>query len=159
MFQLVELIVGPSGVAPAANSSTYLQQQPQLQSYLNGNVVYVKAIETFSDQAITTSPLTSGNPVATAADIAAATLTLVVKGWESIKQVPLAMLNRMYSDTGAGFVPFNQTQLFLLKDVFEIDWGKSYVTTQTAGATVPFSFLFGVHYSYEPDQEFVIPAQ
>lgn len=145
-FQLVELIVKPGS---GNNSDIYFQQQPQLQSYKEGGaqVVYIKAIETFSNSALTTSPLTTGSPVATPADLQNGVLTLVENGTENKKQIPLTLLNRVWP-VGPSFEVF-PPQLFLLKDFWTVDWTKCYVTTVLAPPVTPFSYMFGVHYSYE----------
>lgn len=147
MFELVELLVSTS--ITGNNVDIYFTQQPQLQTIVNDKQIYVKGIETFSNGALTTSPLTSGNPVATPADIQNATLTLVVEGTETLKRIPLALLNRSFA-TGGAFVPL-ASNLFMLKNIFEVNWVKSYVTVVLAPASVPFSYLFGVHYEYAPD--------
>lgn len=147
-FQLVELII--AATVAGNNQQVYFQNQPQLQSVLGDRTIYIKAIQTYSDQALALSPLTSGSAVATAGDIANGVLTLCVKGEESLRQIPLADLNRIFSDTGAAFAPYNW-EPFYLKNLFEVDWTKSYVTLVATPAAAPFSYLFGVHYDYEPD--------
>lgn len=146
-FQLIELIV-PATVT-AANSNVMFGNQPQLQSILGDNV-YVKAIEVFSDRALAASPLSTGTTVANSAAIRNATLTLLIKGEESMQKIPLTMLSRIFTDTGGTFVP-NVYQLFLLKNIFEVDWTKSYLTLVAAPAAPPLSYLFGIHYDYDPD--------
>lgn len=148
-FQLVELLVGV-GVT-GNNQDVYFQQQPQLQSFgLTGQKVYIEAIEVFSNAAVTTSPITTSSPVATPADIQNATLTLVEDSDKEVrKDLPLAMLNRTWPST-PGFVP-SQQLLYLLRNCFAISWTKCYVTVVLAPSVVPFSYLFGVHYSYSPD--------
>jgi len=142
--QMVEVIITATG----NNQRTYFQDQPQLQSYRGNQTVYIKAVETFSNTTIVQSPLTSGSTTATPADIQNATLTLVNAGTELQQLVPLAVMNRIWADPG-GYTPYTW-QPYLLKDVFEVDWTKSYVTTLTAPAAQPFSYLFLFHYSYMP---------
>lgn len=146
---MVELIIGANGVAPGNNARTYFQDQPQLQTYRGNQTVYIHAIETFCDTALTSSPLTSGSPTATPADIQNAVLVLTVKGTEQQQFVPLAVMNRIWADQ-ASYSPYTW-QPYLLDNVFETDWTKSYVTTMTSPAVVPFSYLFLVHYDYQPN--------
>jgi hypothetical protein len=147
-FQLVELIVTATIVGN--NQNVYFQNQPQLQSVLGDRTIYIKKIETYTNKALALSPLTSGNGVATPADIINGVLTLCVKGEEQLRQIPLADLNRVFADTGAAFAPF-VWEGFYVKNLYEVDWTKSYVTLVATPAAAPFSYLFGVHYDYEPD--------
>ena len=149
MFQLVELII-PATVT-GFNQFTYFQQQPQLQSTSANQTVYVKAIETYSVQALTTSPLTSGSPVASEANIANGVLVLNIAGTLKFQNIPLADLNRIIQSPGAACP--GVYDLFQFRNLWEIDWTKSYVTTVAAPINPPFSYLFGVHYGYEPDPQ------
>jgi hypothetical protein len=147
-FQLVELII-PATVT-AAMQTTYFQQQPQLQSISGDRPVYIQAIETYTDGQLKGSPVTSGNAVAAPGDIENAVLVLNIAGTLDFNQVPLVDLMRLQNDTGAAFVPFSR-QLFLLNNIYAVDWTKSYVQTILAPITEPpFSYIFGVHYSYSP---------
>jgi hypothetical protein len=134
-----------NGVIPGPGRTIPFDDQKQLQSYLGGQTVYIKKVEVYSDQAIALSPLTIGNPNATAADILNATLTLQVKGRLRFDNIPLARLNQIWADTAA-FVPYT-LEPFLLEDTFEVDWQQSFVTLLAAPAAVPFSYVFGVAYS------------
>jgi hypothetical protein len=149
-FQLVELIVG-TGVT-GNNQDVAFQQQTQLQSTgLQGQKVYIEAIETYSSTALAVSPLTSGNPIASPADIANATLTLVEASDKEVKKdIPLANLNRTWATAGA-FVPPYQP-LFTFFDTWAISWTKCYVTLVATAPVRPFSYLFGVYYSYQKRQ-------
>lgn len=145
-FQLVELVVQAVGI----NSQVYFQQQPQLQSTLGSQMVYIKAIETFSNTALTNSPITTANPVATPADMTNTTLTMVESGTENKKMIPLARLNRSFA-SATTFAPF-PPPLLRFKNFYTVDWTKCYVTMVTASVTpTPFSYLFGVYYDYGPD--------
>lgn len=138
-YQLVDLAVPANA---AAGQRVYFQDQPQLRSQ-EGRTVIIESIETFSNQAVTLSFL-SNNPVSTPAGILNAMLVLNVGGFENLQGVPLAALNRVYADTGAGFVPYvNST--FQLADLYRVDWSKSYVQL-TAGTGALYSYLFGVRY-------------
>lgn len=138
-YQLVELQVPATG---AAGQRFYFQDQPQLRSQ-QGQMVIIESIETFSDQAVPNSPL-SNNPGPTVAQLTSAFLVLNVRGYEDVQLVPLAAINRVYADTGAGFVPY-VNDLFLLQDLYAVDWTKSYVQIAAAAGTA-FAFLFGVRY-------------
>lgn len=145
-FQLVELVVTQVGI----NLQVYFQQQPQLQSTLGSQMVYIKAIEVFANGALTNSPITTANLVSTPADIQNTTLTMVESGTENKKQIPLARLNRTFAST-ATFVPF-PPPLFRFKNFYTVDWTKCYVTmVQPSVTALPFSYLFGVYYDYGPD--------
>jgi hypothetical protein len=145
-FQLVELVVNAVGI----NLQVYFQQQPQLQSTLGQQMVYIKAIETFSNAALPVSPITTGNAVATPADIVNTTLTIVESGTENKKMIPLAKLNLTFASAPA-FVPF-PSELLCFKNLYTVDWTKCYVTMVTASVTpLPFSYLFGVYYDYDND--------
>lgn len=137
-YQLVELQIPATA---AAGQRFYFQDQPQLRSQ-SGNQIYIESIETFSVGAQTLSPL-SGLAVATAAAILNATLVLNVGGYEDIQGVPLAALNRITPDAAA-YVPAVY-DLFLLADLYRVDWTKSYCQL-TAGTGAAYAYLFGVRY-------------
>lgn len=147
MFQLVELII--SANVTGFNQFTYFQQQPQLQSTDQNQTVYIKAIETFSVQAMTTSPITSGSSVASEANIQNGVLVLNIAGTLKFQNIPLAILNRVIQSPGAACP--GVFDLFQLKNTYKVDWTKSYVCTVGPAIAPPFSYLFGVHYSYDPD--------
>ena len=156
-FQLVELIVPTTAVSNI--QTIYFQSQPQLQSVSGDNRVYIKAIEVFTSEQLIKSPLTAGNPVALPIDIANAVLTLSVNGSLDFQFVPLARLVNVQSNTAGS----NTTNghLWLLEDVYKIDWSKSYVQTiiqpGTGGTTVPpYSYFFGVHYGYLPSAQDIV---
>jgi hypothetical protein len=150
MFQLVELIIPATVVG--FNQFTYFQQQPQLQSTDQNQTVYIKAIETFSVQAVSTSPLTAGSPVASEPNIANGVLVLNIAGTLKFQNIPLSILNRVIQSPGAACP--GVFDLFQLKNIYKVDWTKSYVTTVNVPIAAPFSYLFGVHYSYEPDMDY-----
>jgi hypothetical protein len=148
MFQIVELII--PATATGFGQFTYFQQQPQLQTTMGNQTVYIKAIETFSVQALTTSPITANSPVASEVNIANGVLVLNIKGTLQFQMIPLAILNRVLQSPGAACP--GVVDLFQFRKTWEVDWTKSYVTTVAPPIAPPFSYLFGVHYSYEPDQ-------
>lgn len=148
-FQMVEVII--TAAITGQNAQTAIPQQNQLQSVTGDKKVYVKCIESYTSDDLTLSPLTTGSAVATAADLANAVLTLRVKGADLIKQVPLSRMRGIFGANG----PSNY-DLWELKDTYEIDWTQSYITTLavpgSGGTTAaPFSYLLGVHYSYDAD--------
>lgn len=144
---MVELIIGTA--VAGFNQTTYFQQQPQLQSITGSRTVFIKAVETYSNQALSFSPITSGSPVASAADLQNAVLTLNIAGTLKFQMIPLANLNRIIQSPGQACP--GVYDLFQLRNTWEVDWTKSYVTTVSGPTDAPFSYLFGVHYSYEPD--------
>lgn len=146
-YQLVENII-PATAASAGRF--FFTDQPQLRSQTD-QVVYIDAIETFSAQACTTSPL-SNAAVAPVAAIRNAFLVLNVGGYEDLQYIPLAALNRVHADTGAVFAPFVR-DLFGLDSLIKVDWSKSYVQLPAAPAAPPFAYLFGVYYRiFKPDR-------
>ena len=148
MFQLVELII-PATVT-GFNQFTYFQQQPQLQSTTGNQTVYIKAIDVIMNQALAFSPLTAGSPVAAPSDIANGVLVLNIAGTLKFQNIPLALMNRVIQSPGLACP--GVFDLFQFKRMWEVDWTKSYVTTVSAPLAAPFSYLFGIHYSYEPDE-------
>ncbi len=145
-FQLVELQIPATQIQ--AGQITFAQV-PQLQSFYDTNyLVYALAIDIYSSDTLTNSPFNSNLPVATANDLKNATLTLVRIGDEAHKEVPLAQFSRF---TSPGSATPHTYEPFLLPDEWQIDWTKSYVhLIQAPVSTPPFSYLFGVHYSYYP---------
>lgn len=147
-YQLVELICNNIS---GNNQQIFFQQQPQLQGFnLPGQRVYIQAIETFSNSALTFSPITTNNPVATFDQIQNTVLTIVEGTKENRKQIPLAQINRVWPIAGS-FVPF-PAPLMVFTNLFAVSWTKSYVTCVQQPTSQPFSFLFGVHYSYNPSE-------
>jgi hypothetical protein len=145
--QLIELVIGASVVS--ANAQVFFQNQPQLQSITNDKKVYITAIETFSSEMMSGSPLTSGNAVASPAAILNATLSLNVAGTLSFNYMPLSTLVRVW--TQAGTTP-HTWDLHKFDSLYQVDWTKSYVTLINAPAATPFSYLFNVYYCYDhPD--------
>jgi len=137
-FQLIELQVPATA---GAGTRVPIGDQPQLRSQ-SGTATFIESIETYSVNALTVSPI-SGLPVATAADIVNGVLVLNVKGYEDLQFIPLAAINRVWADTAA-FVPFVQ-DLFLLDDIYAVDWTKSYVQLGAAPSGA-IAYLFGVRY-------------
>lgn len=146
-FEMIELQI-PASVT-TANKNTYFQAQNLLQTIQQARTVYLKAICVYSNASMAANPLSS-NPVATPADIANGALTLVSNKQLDFNLIPLTHLNLVQSDTGATFVPFVR-DMFLLHDTTIVDWTQCYVQTVAAPAVVPFSYLFGVFYDYEPE--------
>lgn len=155
-FQLAEIIIGQQAAVTGTGNRVPFPQQPQLQSGMTNDEnglprkVYIKAVECFSSAGMTFSPLTQNMPVASPFDITNAVLTLTEGTSENKRFIPLPVLNRAFASAPA-FVPGSAPQLFLLKNVWEIDFVSSYVMTLGVPPVQPFSYLFGFHYSYEPD--------
>jgi hypothetical protein len=142
-FQLVELIVPATA---GANGPIYFQNQPQLQSVLGDKRVYVDAIEAYGQNQIASSPLTSGSPTPTNAQILNASLVLNVAGTLEFQLIPLSVLVRLYVD-GNAVTNAHADQLFEFEELYQVDWTKSYVQLIAApGAQV--SYLFGVYYHW-----------
>lgn len=147
-FSIIEIKVPANA---AANKSFTFETQSQLQTIIGDQRVIIEAIEVYTDTAITHSPITSGNPVATAADIQNACLTLMFGTFEAISQMPLASLCRILPDQNT-YSPA-VVELALFRDMMKIDWTKSKITLlQAAPTTSAFSYLFGVYYDYLPVQ-------
>lgn len=145
--QLIELIVGANIVS--ANAQIFFQNQPQLQSISGDRKIYIKGIELFSSEMLSVSPLTSGNAVATPAQIINGTMSINVFGTLSFNYIPLVSLVRIWS--AAGTTP-HQWDLFQFKGLYQVDWTKTYVTLGNAPAGTPYSYLFNVFYDYDaPD--------
>lgn len=143
-FTLVELFVGATVAGNGAQVP--FNDQPLLRTQ-QGQKVYIQAIETFSDQAF--AQTASGNLVAPAAQIQNALLTLSVNNFFQIKQVPLARINNIWGDP-ANFVPFTEN-IMVFDNLTDVIWTESYLEFgQSPAGAVPFSFLFGVHYSLQP---------
>lgn len=142
-YQLIELQVPAAGIG--AGGRLYFQDQPQLRTQIN-QLVHIKAIDTFTNDSVTLSP--SGIAVAPLAALKNAFLVLNVSGTEELQYIPLVSLNR--NAVVSGTVPFVVDQ-FMLENVFNIDWTKSYLQFGAA-QTGPISFLFGVNYSYVPQR-------
>lgn len=133
----------------AGNKNYSFEPQSQLQTIMGDQRVIVEALETYSDQSLTKSPLTSTNVVATAADIMNATITLQFGTFQGIAQYPLASLVRIIPNQN-DYTP-GVFALTMFREMFKIDWGKSYITlVDTAPTTTVFSYVFNVYYDYLP---------
>lgn len=153
-FQLVELIV-PAGVT-GANSQIYFQNQPQLQSISGDRRVYIKEIEAYTADTLVGSPLSNGNTMVTAADIFNAVLICSIDAENAVNQIPLSKLCNVVAP--GSFTP-NNYDPFILKNTWRMDWTKSYLQVITAPINLPKSYVFGVHYDYEPDYEDMMPQE
>lgn len=148
-FQLIEVVINAQN-STGLMSKIPIPQQPQLQTPdKDGKNVYIKAIETFSSTAYTVSPISPALPVASPFDMSNMILTLLEGTSENKKQMSFMMLNRIASQAVGAVNP--PIQLFLLKNVYTIDWTSSYVNTLTIPPVLPYSALIGVHYAYDPD--------
>lgn len=127
------------------------ESQQQLQTIMGDQRVVIEALETYSDVALTKSPLTNTNVVASAADIANAVLTLQFGTFQGISQMPLASLCRIIPNQN-DYSPA-VFDLTLFREMYKIDWTKSYITlVDTAPTATAFSYVFNVFYDYLPTQ-------
>lgn len=143
-FQLVELVI-PVTVT-GNNQETYFNNQPQLQSISGDRRIFIKALSTYSQDTLSSSPMTTASPVATAFDLRNGVLVLSVNGEYSFNMIPLTDLCRTQTQS---FTPSNQ-DMYLIDDIFRVDWTKSYIRTIVAPPIVPFSYILGVVYDYKP---------
>jgi hypothetical protein len=112
-----------------------------------GDTVWIYAIEALSSDFIVASPLTSGQRVASPADIINATVSISAQNDMIYDNLPMANLVRLNSNLGS---TAHAKDLFRCRKVSEIDWTKSFITTLTAPVPVgPFSYLFNFYYGYE----------
>lgn len=147
--QLIELIIPATA---GANSTIYFQNQPQLQSVVGDKKIFIEAIEVFSSLSISGSPLTSGSPAATPAQLLNGTLVLNVAGTLQFQFLPLNALNRMWVDpstAGAADNNVHAKDLFMFESLYQVDWTKSYVQLINAPAGAPYSYLFNVYYRWD----------
>lgn len=136
--------------AQAGKTFTFKSQQ-QLQTVMGDQRVIVEAMETYSSAALTRSPITSTNPVAAAADILNAVLTLQFGTFQGVAQFPLASLCRIIPNPNS-YTPAVY-ELTLFREMYKIDWTKSYITlVNTAPTVTAFSYVFNVFYDYLPPQ-------
>jgi hypothetical protein len=133
------------------NAQFPFAQQPLLQSVTGGQRVFVQGMRTYAENAIGGSPITPGNVMPTAADIQNTTLTLSVLGSLRVRNMPLAELNSIWSDTAA-YVPFTMSP-FLLCNFWGIDWTQSFITCTVGASANNVSFMFGVYYAYSTDPQ------
>lgn len=148
--QIVEIKVNADN-ANGINVAIPFEQQPQLQSYnVQGQKVWIHAIETYSSSAILFSPLSPGIATASPYDLQNATLTLVEGNSFLRKSIPLTRLNSAFA-TGPSFVAAQQ-QVIAWQELYEIDWTKCYINILSIPPVLPFSYLFGVYYDYSPPQ-------
>jgi hypothetical protein len=146
---LAEIIVPANS---KANKNFNFVFQQQLQTIMGNQTVTIEAMETYSDSHITFSPITTSNPVATAPDILNATLTLQFGTFQGVSQLPLASICRQipYANAAAQTTP-GVYQLMMFREMFKIDWTKSYITlVADAPTTTQFSYLFNMFYDYLP---------
>lgn len=143
--QLVELVVGAN--VTGNNQQVYFQNQPQLQTISGDRKIYIKGLRTYTSDTLTGSPL-SANTVATAADITNAVLVLSVDGENAFNMIPMVDLLLVQGTASpSNWYPF------LLKNVYLVDWTKSYIQVITPPVATPFSYILEVFYDYQPDIE------
>lgn len=143
------LVQVPISAAAQANKTFNFEQQQQLQTIFGDQRVVVEAIETYTVAAIAKSPVNTNLPVATAADLANATLTLQFGTFQGVWQMPLVSLNRVLPDQ-SNYAP-GVIDLMLFREMVRVDWTKSFVQlVDTAPTATPFAYLFNVYYDYLP---------
>jgi hypothetical protein len=146
--QLVELQIPVTGAA-AGNQTTF-KNQPQLQSVTGDKQIFIRRIQTYSNDMMPVSPW-SNLPVAAPADIINAVLVLNVAGTDFFKYISLSRLCNISTNTGAVTTPFTWIP-FELDDVFGVDWTQSYVQLLQAAISTPiFCYMFDVDYDYGPN--------
>jgi hypothetical protein len=146
--QTVEILITAAN-ANGINVQIPFPQQPQLQSYnVEGQKVYIHAIESYSNTALTSSPLSPGVNVATPFDLQNAALTLVEGNAFLRRSIPLTRLNNAWA-TGPNFMVPYQTPI-VWADLFEVDWTKCYINIFSIPPVLPFSYVFSVYYDYSP---------
>lgn len=155
--QLIECIIAPSGGTTQQKNPFGTQQQLQ-----NRKVI---AIETFSNQDVTNSPITTANPVIPANVFQNSFLTMytaaippahgIAEQKEGLyfDQLPLSMFRRQYN---ADATPLNVTsgggELFRIRPT-EMSWTKTYVSIPTPiPISQAYSMLLLVHYLDINDQ-------
>lgn len=123
-------------------------------NYLTGKKVF--AIESYNVNDIDRSPVSTGNVTWTAAQMAAASLTLHcydplrpgdagAKG-DWIKQMPVNALHRLFSTTAGATGGISVFERMLVGGLV-IDWNNSFITfTQNQTFAANTSALFGVYY-------------
>lgn len=144
-YQAIEIrIPGVSGGGQTGQNWSF----PDL-PYLRPANARIKGIEVYTIGTITKSPL-SGTPLATAANLQTAFLTLyggidgVKQGNEIIQRVPLLRLNVIQNATPDPFV----RSVFSLQSM-QVDWTKCNVIFQTApGNTSDIAVCFGVYFDF-----------
>jgi hypothetical protein len=135
-YEMIELVIPAGSTASRFN----FQDLPQLRSDVTKDIV-VRAIETYDTPAIPTD--FNVNPVATAAQVAIAALTLYIEGEESIFRMPLLKLKNVYNSVATNFFTSELNQF----ENLQIDWTKSYISTPTPfNPEVQFAFIFGIVY-------------
>lgn len=110
--------------------------------------VYIKGMEAYSNELITSSPFTGGVPVASPTDIVNGLVTLSAQNDLVFDQVPIADMVRLRSGLTS---TVGSVDLFRIDDWQDIDWTKCFITTiQAPLGPLPFSYVFNVYYDYKP---------
>lgn len=133
-YELVELVL------PAATTPQSRYGFPDLPKL---RYTSLQAVETFTENSVTISPL--GNALIPIAAFKKAYLTLYINERQDAYRIPLSSLNRVQNSSTDPFV----------RSIFEfnsqkVTWDKSYIefgNTPTLSTTVNYSILLGVYYS------------
>lgn len=158
-IQMVECIISPSGGTTQQKNPFGTQMQ-----LLNRKII---AIECFSDQDCTNSPITTANPVIPASVFKGSFLTMYTaavpadasKGISRqaeglyFDQIPLCMFRRVQNFVPtAGVATSGGLSLFMIRPT-EMSWTKCYVSIPNPiSISQPYSALFLVHYLDVNDQ-------
>lgn len=147
-FQAVEIVLPAGTTAQTFN----FQDQP----YLRPDAADIVAIEAYTANSLTSSPI-SRNALATITVMRTASLTLyggiknpvngemIKQGNQIIQQVPVVRLNNIQN---ASTDPFSRN-IFLLNNM-QVDWTKSYIElTAAPGNVAAASFVFGVYFNFK----------
>ncbi len=147
-FQAVEIVLPAGTTAQTFN----FQDQP----YLRPDAADIVAIEAYTANSLTSSPI-SRNALATITVMKTASLTLyggiknpvngevIKQGNQIIQQVPVVRLNNIQN---ASTDPFSRN-IFLLNNM-QVDWTKSYIElTAAPGNVAAASFVFGVYFNFK----------
>jgi hypothetical protein len=138
--ELVELVI------PANSTGTRFPYPdiPQLRDDTTQDIV-IMGLYTASVDWMPLSP--NGNPVATMAQLQNSFLVLYIDGEESMRQIPLPLLQPLWQSLATG----NMQGLQDILDVenLRVDWNKSYIQAAApygGGANAQFSIMLGVFY-------------
>jgi hypothetical protein len=137
-FELVELTVPANA---GAGSRVAFNTIPQLRNQANQTIT-IKDICIYLDTAYAFSQVTNSVIGMAATEIPKCVLVLYVNGEESIKMIPLAELNHIQDATANPF----QQNWYPFADLENVDWDKSYVQFNSAGAGTQYVIPFGIRY-------------
>ena len=129
MYQAVEIPINSTSL-----TRFYYQDQPQLRN------AAINAIELYSANTISATPLTGSTPTASA-DVKKASLVLYSGDLQVVWNIPLFSLNRISNGTDPYVFELPSVQGIV------ISWVKSYVQFATAPSSSTTALAFGVYYT------------